>query len=274
MHCRLIPVSYIVTRVYICARYHLKNNKMRFFGAFLAVCTLFASAHARPVELVNNCEYDTFGFVFQAVDEKFVQDTDSAVDMFVEIDRGIQTVNVGNDSYIEIADPTIDKFFDESGYPMFVEEVQCDLFENALCPDLKVPSRFLLYVGDIDTVFMCRVGRESDFKIVNRCPFDVSMYVFHSDDGAIAEYEIDVLESDWSVSQNSTVFVEKKKNLTLLEFAPSIENAQIMYYDKNDDFVSLVIYTCGELSPKCGKYAETTVKLVDVTSLDALYLCA
>jgi hypothetical protein len=120
---------------------------------------------------------------------------------------------------------------------------------------------------------MCAFDSNSDFEVVNNCPYNLTMFVFEADEsGVIANYVEDILNNDLAISQRSIVF-DTKGNHTFVEFVPSTD-AQVVYYDQDGTIFEATAHKCADISPECGSYANNTVNLINVdASLITIYLC-
>lgn len=252
---------------------------------------LFAGAFATPLDIVNNCDRAyVVNFLIKNDDDKFVQTMDNLIELpIATLPDGITSYDV-NDTYIEFWDPYQPDVFDESGSRLVSEKFICDDFiDGSTCSKFKIPSREILYIGDIGTIFMCSAKKNdaSVVNIVNNCDYEPTMFVYQSLDDKIKNFKPDVNESSYVVAQGSTTFVTKKGVLTFIEFltdpldsVPFDMNAYTQVFPPSkffDDDNKPVIpgeYMCADLSPECGAYAEDKVKMIDVTAMKTLYMCS
>ena len=251
----------------------------------LVILGLFAGAFAAPLDIVNNCNQDYVAFFFTKNDEKFTHWWgDEMAAPFRSIPGGISSHEV-NDTYIEFWGFYSPDVFDESGSRLMAEKFVCDEFDDgSLCSKLKIPSRDLFYVGDMGTIYLCSVKNDADIvSIVNNCDYEPTMFVYQSSSDKIKNFKPDVNESFYNLATDSTTFVTKKGALTFVEiltitfdvndaigrdFPPS------EFFDDGNKLVIPKEYMCVELSSECGAYAEDKVKMIDVTNMKTLYMCA
>ena len=252
---------------------------------------LFAGAFATPLDIVNNCDRDYIvNFLTKSDDDKFVQSLNNLMDLpIATLPGGISSYDV-NDTYIEFWDSYRPDVFDDSGSLLMSEKFICDDFDDgSVCSKFKIPTREIIYIGDIGTVFMCSVKKNNAdvVNIVNNCDYEPTMFVYQSSDDKIKNFKPDVNESFYNLAQGSTTFVTKKGALTFVEFLtyppdsmPFDMNAYDQVFPSSeffDDDNKPVIpgeYTCADLSPECGAYVEDKVKMVDVTNMKTLYMCS
>jgi len=251
----------------------------------LVLLGLFAGAFAAPLEIVNNCEQDYIAFFFEKNDEKFTQWwSDEMAAPFRSIPGGISSHEV-NDTYIEFWGFYSPDVFDESGSRLMSEKFVCDEFDDgSMCSKLKIPSRDLFYVADIGTIFLCSVKNDADIvSIVNNCEYEPTMFVYQSSSDKIKNFKPDVNESFYNLATDSTTFVIKKGALTFVEFLTISFDANDAiggdfpssdFFDDDNNPVIPKEYMCVELSPECGAYAEDKVKMIDVSNMKTLYMCA
>ena len=254
----------------------------------LVLLGMFVGAFATPLEIVNNCDRDYVAAFFTKTEDKFTQwmDTEMSIPIYT-LPGGISNYDV-NDTYIEFWDLYAPDVFDESGSLLTSEKFVCDEFDDgSLCSKLKIPTRELIYVADIGTIFLCSVKNDADIvSIVNNCEYEPTMFVYQSSDDKIKNFKPDVNESFYNLAIGSTTFVVKKGALTFIEFltmpldmTPFDTNAYEQVFPSSDFFdddnkpVIPKEYVCAELSPKCGAYAEDKVKMIDVTNMNTLYMC-
>jgi hypothetical protein len=251
----------------------------------LVLLGLFAGAFATPLEIVNNCEQDYVTFFFTKNDEKFTQWWgDEMASPFRSIPGGISSHEV-NDTYIEFWGFYSPDVFDESGSRLMSEKFVCDEFDDgSLCSKLKIPSRDLFYVGDVGTIYLCSVKNDADIvSIVNNCDYEPTMFVYQSSNDKIKNFKPDVNESFYNLATDSTTFVIKKGALTFVEIltitfdvndAIGRDFPSSDFFDDDNKPVVPKEYMCVELSSECGAYAEDKVKMIDVTNMKTLYMCA
>jgi hypothetical protein len=193
---------------------------------------------------------------------------------FLKMPRGSVSIEA-NDTYIEFIDPTIEEFYDEDKNQIFSEEILCDDFVGMTdCPELKLPLRKLLYVGDVSTLYLCSTNaNDTGLEVVSYCDYEPSMYVFQTVNGTI---KADIFNSDEFLVPGSINLVDKTTR-TFVEIQYNVDGSvypPVMFFDENKNTVTPVNYRCGDLSTECGKYANDVVKMIDATNIKTLYVCA
>lgn len=254
----------------------------------LVLLGLLAGTFATPLDIVNNCDRDYVAMFFVRNEEKFSQWMDNEMNFPIyTLPGGISTHEV-NDTYLEFWDFYSPDVFDESGSRLVSEKFVCDEFDDgSLCSKLKIPTRELFYVGDVGTIFLCSTKNDADIvSIVNNCDYEPSLFVYQSSSDKIKNFKPDVNESFYNLAIDSTTFVVKKGALTFVEFLAMPSDASPFdvtigdvfpssnFFDGDNKPVIPKEYMCVELSPECGKYAEDKVKMIDVTNMKTLYMCA